>query len=333
MNHRWKRLLSGLLGAALMVTMAVPAFAAEANSKKTFFNQEGNTGSTITVDHYVSDKEVTLSSYLFNEKKVRVVQTTAPTTVVFDNRSYQPACAVGKFEDYGALTLVEDATPYATIQHNGYRIYNQEQNKWVDVEELPAVYSDDYYYQEGYSMTFDQDGTYVVWNCIRGTSQRNLLVIQVGDGVLKVPEEVNKDAVRSTSTVVVDGKQASMDAYNIDGNNYFKLRDLAYVLNGTAKQFSVAWDGKQDSISLTTGQPYVPAGGELAIGAGSSQETATRMFSTLYVDGKLMNFTAYSINDNNYFKLRDICQLFNVGLTWDSTQNQIQIDTTRGYAE
>lgn len=333
MNNRCKRLLSGLLGAALMLTMAVPAFAAEANSKKTFFNEEGNSGSTITVDHYVSDKEVTLSSYLFNEKKVRVVQTTAPTTIVFDNRTYQPSCAVGKFEDYGALTLVEDAEPYATITHNGYRIYNQEQNKWMDVAELPSVYSDDYYYQEGYSMTFDQDGTYVVWNNIRGTSQKNLLVIQVGDGVLKVPEEVNKDAVRSTSTVVVDGKQVRMDAYNIDDNNYFKLRDLAYVLNGTAKQFSVEWDGQKNSISLMSGQPYVPAGGELIVGMGGAHETATKMFSTLYVDGKQMNFTAYSIKDNNYFKLRDICQLFNVGLTWDSANNQIQIDTTRGYAE
>lgn len=333
MNNRWKRLLSGLLGAALMVTMAVPTFAVDIVSKKTFFNEEGNTGSTITIDHYVSDKEVSLSSYLFNEKKVRVVQTTAPTTVVFDNRSYQPSCAVGKFEDYGALTLVEDATPYATIQHNGYRIYNQELKRWVDVNELPAVYSDDYYYQEGYSMTFTQDGTYVVWNSIRGTNQRNLLVIQVGDGVLKVPEEVNKDAVRSTAMVVVDGKQVRMDAYNIEDNNYFKLRDLAYVLNGTSKQFSVAWDATKDSISLTTGQNYVPAGGELVIGAGANQETATKMYSTLYVDGKKVDFTAYSINDNNYFKLRDICQLFNVGLIWDSTNNQIQIDTTRGYAE
>lgn len=333
MNNRWKRLLSGLLGAALMVTMAVPTFAVDVVSKKTFFNEEGNEGSTITVDHYVSEKEVSLSSYLFNEKKVRVVQTTAPTTVVFDNRSYQPTCEVGRFEDYGALTLLGDASPYATITHNGYRIYNQEQNKWVDVEELPAVYSDDYYYQEGYSMTFTQDGTYVVWNSIRGTNKRNLLVIQVGDGVLKVPEEVNKEATRSTATVVVDGKQVRMDAYNIEDNNYFKLRDLAYVLNGTTKQFSVAWDAAKDSISLTSGQSYVPAGGELVIGAGANQEVATKMYSTLYVDGKKVDFMAYSINDNNYFKLRDICQLFDVGLVWDSANNQIQIDTTRGYAE
>ena len=47
----------------------------------------------------------------------------------------------------------------------------------------------------------------------------------------------------TASTVLVDGENVAFDAYNIADNNYFKLRDLAFTLSGTAKQFEVGWDG------------------------------------------------------------------------------------------
>jgi len=40
-------------------------------------------------------------------------------------------------------------------------------------------------------------------------------------------------AIPTASTVLVDGQNIAFDAYNIDGNNYFKLRDIAYVINCT----------------------------------------------------------------------------------------------------
>ena len=45
------------------------------------------------------------------------------------------------------------------------------------------------------------------------------------------------------------GEKKAFDAYNIEGSNYFKLRDLAYVLNGTDKQFEVGWDAAANAIS------------------------------------------------------------------------------------
>ncbi len=43
--------------------------------------------------------------------------------------------------------------------------------------------------------------------------------------------------------------------------------------------------------------------------------------------------TAYTINGNNYFKLRDLGQAFNFGVTWDQENNAVVIDTTQGYKE
>ena len=48
-------------------------------------------------------------------------------------------------------------------------------------------------------------------------------------------------------------------------------------------------------------------------------------------DGQVIELTAYTINGNNYFKLRDLCNAFNVGVTWDSQTNTIGIDTNISY--
>ena len=140
----------------------------------------------------------------------------------------------------------------------------------------------------------------------------------------------NLVAKPTASTVLVNGKNISFDAYNINDNNYFKLRDLAYVLSGTETQFEVGWDGAANAISLTSGEPYTPVGGEMA-SKGSANKTPTPTSSKIYLDGKEVKFTAYNIDNNNYFKLRDIGLTFNFGVTWDGAKNTIVIDTSADY--
>ena len=48
--------------------------------------------------------------------------------------------------------------------------------------------------------------------------------------------------VLSPQKLSVNGTNVDCGKYNIDGANYFKLRDLAYMLNGTASQFDVGFD-------------------------------------------------------------------------------------------
>lgn len=140
----------------------------------------------------------------------------------------------------------------------------------------------------------------------------------------------DKQANPTSATVKVDGKVVAFDAYNIDGSNYFKLRDLAYTLNGTAKQFSVEWDGESNAITLTSGKAYEPAGGEMSV-KGLSSKTAMPTSSSIYLDGKEIFFTAYNVEGNNYFKLRDIGKAFDFGVTWDGASKTIMIDTSARY--
>ena len=134
----------------------------------------------------------------------------------------------------------------------------------------------------------------------------------------------------TSSAVIVNEKNVIFDAYEIEGNNYFKLRDLAYVLNGTKKQFEVVWDGDKNAISLTSDQAYTAVGSEMA-GKGMSIKLPTPTSSQILLNGSLVNFTAYTIDGNNYFKLRDIGEAFDFGVVWDGARNAILIDTNTGY--
>lgn len=49
----------------------------------------------------------------------------------------------------------------------------------------------------------------------------------------------------------MDAALKKLTAYNIGGNNYFKLRDMAAVIN-----FGVAWDGDTNTINIDTSTGY-----------------------------------------------------------------------------
>lgn len=137
-------------------------------------------------------------------------------------------------------------------------------------------------------------------------------------------------AIPTASKVMVNGKSVLFEAYLINGNNYFKLRDMATVVSGTTKQFEVGWDGSKNAINLLSSKAYTVVGGELAKGDGKNK-SGNPTTSKIYKDGKEIKLTAYTINGNNYFKLRDLAQVFDIGVTWDNSTKTIGIDTSIGY--
>ncbi|MDR2420631.1 MAG: hypothetical protein LBD49_00815 [Oscillospiraceae bacterium] len=163
------------------------------------------------------------------------------------------------------------------------------------------------------------------------TSQPVLTDVRLPGATPSAPAGSASPAAKPTaSTVLVDGESVAFDAYNINDNNYFKLRDIAYVLSGTEKQFEVGWDGTANAISLTSGKAYTPVGGEME-GKGAGDKTAAPTTSKITLDGEEVSLTAYNIGGNNYFKLRDIGAAFDFGVSWDGAKNTIVIDTSKGY--
>ncbi|MBQ3880830.1 MAG: hypothetical protein II727_11040 [Oscillospiraceae bacterium] len=130
------------------------------------------------------------------------------------------------------------------------------------------------------------------------------------------------DAERSAQNLTVDGKAVSCDKYNIDGSNYFKLRDLAYLLNGTESQFDVGWNEEKGIVSITTKHAYTTSDGhELEIGADLSA-TAQRSAQTIQIDGAVRSgLTVYNIGGSNFFKLRDLGIALGFGVGYNAATN------------
>jgi alpha-tubulin suppressor-like RCC1 family protein len=156
---------------------------------------------------------------------------------------------------------------------------------------------------------------------------------KVMDGIMlptAAPTSPPLAAKPTASTVFVNGKPIVFDAYNIKDNNFFKLRDLAFVLSGSEKQFEPVWDGESNAIRITGGKPYTVVGGEMS-SKGAETKMPTPTSSKIYLDGKEVSFTAYNIDGNNYFKLRDVAAAFDFGVSWNGADNTISIDTSTGY--
>ena len=130
----------------------------------------------------------------------------------------------------------------------------------------------------------------------------------------------------STQSLLLNGEPVAFNAYNINWSNYFRLRDLAYALNGTAAQFSVGWDEQNNAINLVRGEHYTPIGGEM-VGRYNGIRTPLLTSSNVFVDGEAVTLNAFHIDGFNYFRLRDLGAALNFEVDWDEATNTIIINT------
>ena len=133
-----------------------------------------------------------------------------------------------------------------------------------------------------------------------------------------------KKAVKSPQKIYYNGELISIMAYNVNGNNYVKLRDIANLLNGSSRQFSI--DYSDGHIKLTSGQAYVPVGGENTMTADQSATCVVSRWS-VETNGVVRYLKCYNIAGNNYFQLRELSELFDFGISYDQATNSVYITT------
>ena len=134
-------------------------------------------------------------------------------------------------------------------------------------------------------------------------------------------------AAPTNDRLTVDGVLQNPTVYKIGGSNYFKIRDLAAVLNGTGKQFSVGYDGATNSVTATTGQGYAKLAGDLAGPPAGGNKSAVLSNDAIYVDGARIQAEVYKIDGSNYFKLRDLGTALGFSVDWNAAQGMI-VSTT-----
>ena len=194
------------------------------------------------------------------------------------------------------------------------------------------------HYTTGYTIEFDKPGQYSLEILHSGYSLT--VTLEITQEGLNHPLQnkgntpvLNELALPTSSKVLVNDVETVFEAYTINNNNYFKLRDLAKAVSGTDKQFEVSWDGFKIAINLIPREMYTAVGGEMEVNAGLKDQNAVLSTAKVYIDTQEVQLQAYTISDNNYFKLRDVAKMLDIGITWDGVTNTISIDTSISYTE
>ena len=162
----------------------------------------------------------------------------------------------------------------------------------------------------------------------------------MGIGAGEQPEEpsipASGTAYARTQSITVDGTAVQFQTYALkDENgyetNYVKLRDVASVLNGTAAQFNVTWDG---AVNIQTETAYVADGSEMST-PFTGDRAYTAATADTKVDGAAADLEAILLQDDGgngytYYKLRDLGEALGFNVTW-AADTGITVDSTTPY--
>ena len=135
----------------------------------------------------------------------------------------------------------------------------------------------------------------------------------------KKEEVKSMDVKASTQKVKLNGKDVVIYGYNIDGYNYFKLRDVAAVLKDTKAKFGVEY--KDAMVTLTKGADYKVTESDQKEVKAMSKGMLTN--DKVMVGDKALTATAYKVDDLNYYKLRDLGEALGFGVDFDKATNTI----------
>ena len=133
-------------------------------------------------------------------------------------------------------------------------------------------------------------------------------------------KEVKTIDVKATNQKVkLDGKDVVISGYNIDGYNYFKLRDLAAVLKDSQAKFGVNY--KDGVVTLTKAADYKVVESDQKPVKAESKGMLTN--DKVLVGDKTLTATAYKIDDLNYYKLRDLGKELGFGVGYDEATKSV----------
>lgn len=127
-------------------------------------------------------------------------------------------------------------------------------------------------------------------------------------------------------SVYVDTTRVYPTGYNINDNNYFKLRDIGQLVG-----FGVDWDEATRTVVITSDRTTPVLTGLLDMAQTGS--TAKLSPQRITVDGEEVSLTSYLIRGNNYIKLRDIAKEIHFGVEYDMANKKVTIDPDGVYID
>jgi hypothetical protein len=117
-------------------------------------------------------------------------------------------------------------------------------------------------------------------------------------------------------------------AFNINNENYFKLRDIAALVN----TFDVRYDAANSAIKIVPGAPYVPNGAESTV-KPTAFASILSSNDAVYMNDSKITLTAYKIDGSNYFRLRDLGDKLGFEVGYDEASKTVRITVSADVAD
>ncbi|WP_138160287.1 hypothetical protein [Peptoniphilus catoniae] len=116
-------------------------------------------------------------------------------------------------------------------------------------------------------------------------------------------------------------------SYNVDGYNYYRLRDLAKALKNTSKRFDIIYEEENDLIRIIRRKNYT--GQESSI--YNRFATGYPAKSKIYIENRELVIPGINIGGYNYYRLRDLASIFDFSISENRFTQVLLINTAVEY--
>lgn len=126
------------------------------------------------------------------------------------------------------------------------------------------------------------------------------------------------------SNISINGGTKQIPTYKIEGEDYIKLRDLAFWVNETSQRFYVGYE--DGDIIITSNSFYEKNGNEMQ-DIGTETQKGTPTVGTILIDGEEFISEAYEINGSHYFNLETLVEALGFTIRYNTSASTIAIAT------
>lgn len=211
------------------------------------------------------------------------------------------------------------------MHEDGYYLMEE---KLMDNKQFePSMTSEMPIYKVGSGITLTNPGEYVIEFRYPTIAGSTCVYVKVEGTVIGgSTKQKEPNAKPAKSKILVNNKEVAFEAYAIDNSNYFKLRDLAYALDGTSSSCNIAWDTNTQAITIVPGVVYEKTGGELEVGDNKPKEAVPATVKVIK-EGNTYELKGYTINGYTYIKVRDVESLLDITVGYNQEVNTVTIDS------
>lgn len=127
----------------------------------------------------------------------------------------------------------------------------------------------------------------------------------------------------SDQGIYLNGEKIEISGVKHEGFNYYRLRDLAYILKDTPAKFEVGYDKENKMILLETKTEYT---GD-KIDPAKLGVNLSVVDIPISIDKNMTHLEVVNVDGYNYFRLRDLGTLVGFDINYTAKDKKVQIMT------